>query len=201
MKKFLCLICVLALALCGTAFADQVTHYFGDWTQVRPGEHVASCELDGCDFRLCRFCSKLSAEYNGETLSTCPVCGAMGQLRGQLLRATTLIYNYSNAPEGDICVFRYDAPLQNEDVLCAFSIVFEYGGKIEEYDGCSIPRIYTVMDGDFDLIHLTHDGPEKIDYDYDAEAGILSFNLRSNVGIVLAVKSGSYVVEYDEVIE
>lgn len=184
MKRILSVLLCLVLLLGSVAFAGGSTpvcehHYFDVWYYRREGIHRSVCKHEGCDFVPYVACGEMSADFEGKTLTVCPVCGHFGDTDGSyipLVRAD--LYNYGKTPEGEFCVYRYDDPFEDGSVKTALSVIFEKGGREEAYDGGFRVHITTPIEGDFTVLNAAG---EEIESSY--ENGVLTFTSDSGSGI------------------
>ena len=191
MKRFFVMLCLLIAAclIFSSALAggwSHESHYFGVWTPGSLERQRAECVF--CGYKMRVDCSELSFSYGGNAYTVCPVCGRTDTSNGYFQQSTTLLYDFDVTPLGDTCVYKYDKLIDDQDVICVFSFVFEYAGEIESFDGKLIPTVRTVLPEEFELIYVNGAEETPIDYTYDSANNLLSFNLDTD-NAVLIVKA------------
>lgn len=186
MKKTIAIL-LTAVLLCAavmTALATTPEHYMGLWHYRRNSEHKSFCKT--CGYVMYVPCEERTYEYDGRSITLCPVCGHIGDKDGIPAESSVLVYDYANSPVGEICVHVYEAPFEgDESVLYALTSVFEKAGQTTAYRGkANIGLSLALPDG---ARVITADG-EEIAYSYDAASGVLQLEIPDCEKLYLIVK-------------
>ena len=187
MKRGLLLLFALILCVSCIAAASAEVHYMGDWTNADGSHHWAKCIF--CEFVMYTPCTTLAGSYESEEFSVCPICGHYGDADGAHIRCKALLYDYSRSPVGDILVMKYPSPFgSGSDVLCAYSVIFEYAGTKSAFDGLINITFKVDADSAFKLIKIDGDEPAAVDYTLD-ETGAMTFTVEGGCGLYLLKKA------------
>lgn len=172
MKKIMCFALALLLFCTSVVAMASAYHTFGEWHYRRDGVHKGIC-ID-CSFLMYAPCCELSAQYEGSTLTVCPVCGHFGEADGTFVPVSVTLFDYAASPEGDPCIYLYRDPLGAEStVKAAFSVVFEKAGQVTDYSGRIALKMDVSLPEDFRLIKCSEVGSEEIESTYTD--GMLNF--------------------------
>ncbi|MBQ6646361.1 MAG: hypothetical protein IJM56_06745 [Clostridia bacterium] len=186
MKKTVLIVLAFALlfAACPAAFSES-EHYMGPWHYLPEGTHWAKCTR--CDYVMTEKCDCFEYEYEaGQVIRVCPVCGQSGEGTGRALRPTSLLYDYTNSPLGDLLVFEYASPLKDcAEVRAAYSVIFEYAGRVMDFDGKIDVSIPFACDEQFSVVKVYDDIMDDVAFEYDEEAGVLTFTVKGGSGLFL----------------
>ena len=175
----------LLFAMLAPAAFSETDHYMGPWHYWPEDSHWAFCTR--CDQVLVEKCAYFEYKYDeGQIISVCPVCGHFGERDGQILRPSVLLYDYTNSPLGDLLMIEYTSPLEDcEEVIAAYSVIFEYAGRIAEFDGNIEVSFPFACEEQFSVVKVYDDIMDDVPFEYDAEAGILTFTVKDGSGLFL----------------
>lgn len=113
---------------CGNSYAwgstAPLVHWYGDWLPNGDVTHMARCKRSGCTYEQTTPCTLLTAQYNGSTISLCPVCGWSNSTA---IVSKWQLEGVPSLPQGDVISFGTVNPAPG--VLYAFTICDEIGGK------------------------------------------------------------------------
>ncbi|MBR4234607.1 MAG: hypothetical protein IKR85_00910 [Clostridia bacterium] len=175
MKRFTAFVLCLVFALAACAYADEY-HYYDDFFYIGKGYHQAVCRHDGCGHKKFRECAVLSCTYEGAEFSVCPVCGHSEEAESKRQYFPVILFNYDHAPKGETLAFVYESPFGVEsDVAYAISAIFEYAGRIDDYEGMMQVSIKLACPEEFTLLKAKGDELSETEYTYDAESETLTF--------------------------
>lgn len=150
------------------SMAKKLGHWFGEWTPNGNEAHTAECRRSNCSHAAAVGCERYEYTVNGESLTLCPVCGeAENAERLEWLEGASASAFDDSLPEGELVARR------NASCL---SLVFEYAGKVIEFEGEITFTLPAEALNGASLVLVSPDGTET-PLSLKEENGAVSFTL------------------------
>ena len=168
-----------------TNIQERLHHWYGPWSPAGDNTHTAEC--DRCGHTCSAPCQPDTFTLGGQTLSVCPVCGALNGGEGSLSiqRLVMAILHGASArrtpgnvlpSSGELIARFVDNPLgADSSVLRLYTLAFELAGQTVPTDplGISLP-----LDGEQPAFRLfCVSGPDaNLEIPFEIKEGSLLFN-------------------------